>query len=102
MQFYFTFKINQCFILKINVMNRKIKLTELRQLETSKEEMDFVKGGTDSIFCKSACHCESSCTGNANDAHVQQHPNSSRNAQNNSTLGWAIDLVGGPWIQIFG
>ena len=45
-------------------MYQKMKLTNLRQFETSKEEMGFIKGGDDpkrGFLCSAGCGCTSAC-----------------------------------------
>ena len=46
-------------------MSKKIRLTNLRHLETSKDEMGHVKGGDDPekgpVTCRAACDCSTSC-----------------------------------------
>jgi natural product precursor len=52
-------------------MKKKIKLTNLRHLETSKEEMKHLKGGDDPeqgcSVCSAGCDCTTACYIELND-----------------------------------
>jgi len=74
-------------------MKRKMKLTDLRQVETSKEEMGFVKGGNEQApICIFACSCECKCTNSElpSDATHDFGRNSTRDG---SGLGKTVDVV---------
>ena len=61
-----------------------MKLTDLRQVETSKEEMGFVKGGDEqSCLCCPACSCECDTSTNSD--------STKKSARNGSKLGQYID-----------
>jgi len=66
-----------------------MKLTDLRQAETSKEEMKFVKGGTEgSAVCGNSCACECKCT-SGSPSETTQSSNQSSN-RNNGDVSWYI------------
>jgi len=78
-------------------MKRKLKLTDLRQVETSKEEMGFVKGGLeDRPFCDAACVCICNCTNNEYPSEQTNYGNA--NSSSNGTwlgkLGAALAAIG--------
>jgi len=60
-------------------MKNKIKLTEVRRLESSKEEMGFIKGGKIFGCDGSISPCDYTCNGYENDGHVQVSPGASGN-----------------------
>ena len=67
-------------------MYQKMKLTNLRQFETSKEEMNYLKGGNESPeqappwVCYPFCQCDSYCIGSQNADNVYKNTrDSSRN-----------------------
>jgi len=75
-------------------MKRKMKLTDLRQVETSKEEMGFVKGGEELEkgipWCIAGCDCTTACiiqNGDKND--------NSETMTSTRTGGSAMNLVWG-------
>jgi natural product precursor len=76
-------------------MEKKLKLTDLRHLEASKEEMKFIKGGDDPeqgpLFCRPACDCTISCVDELNNRQSafenERHSQSGR-----STMSSAVDV----------
>jgi len=74
-------------------MKRKMKLTDLRHVETSKEEMNYLKGGEDPEKgplcwgCMCSCQCSNENTGEITGG------NNMRNARNNGTSSWVIDKL---------
>ncbi|MCL2510537.1 MAG: TIGR04149 family rSAM-modified RiPP [Bacteroidales bacterium] len=72
-------------------MKRKIKLTDLRHVETSKEEMNHIKGGEEMgplcWGCKCVCECSNENIANTNAT------NNGNSARNNGSSSWWIDVV---------
>jgi len=66
-------------------MKRKIKLTDLRHLESSKEEMNHIKGG-EAGLCGGGCGCTCYCTciGSGNEGHESGMDKKTNNALNKS------------------
>jgi len=74
-------------------MKRKMKLTDLRQVETSKEEMGFVKGGNEEgPPCSGACGCGCYCQNSqlTSDQNYENLRNSDRNGTVTSKIGDVI------------
>ena len=72
-------------------MKQKMKLTDLRHVETSKEEMNHIKGGEQGQLCV-GCTCVCSCS-NDKTVSTQNSTSTSRSSRDNGTISWLIDLT---------
>lgn len=77
-------------------MKSKMKLTDLRHLETSKDEMKFIKGGDDPeqgpLLCQWACECVSSCIQDQGQVQSTEFSITKDNISGNSALSKSIDV----------
>ena len=74
-------------------MKRKMKLTDLRHVETSKEEMSFVKGGDGSENGPLCWGCSCSCNCSGNNSSSENSTNNGSSNQNGSTSGVVTDII---------
>ncbi len=75
-------------------MKTKIKLTDLRKLESSKEDLQNLKGGggEEGPMCRTACSCQAICYSNESYNQAQKLENELRNVQNGSATSWGMDV----------
>jgi natural product precursor len=79
-------------------MKNKMKLTDLRHVETSKEEMNYIKGG-DGVeegipWCSPGCNCTASCIYQIGDQQ-QTFELMTNSRTNGSALNIAIGVISG-------